>query len=220
MAAAAVGQQASADNRSEKDKMLAGELYMSFTPELVLDRQHAKALLREYNEYSQRLDATMAGRTQLLARLLGSMDATDPPFIEAPLFVDYGYNIHLGAGVYINSGCTILDTCRVEIGARTLLGPNVQLYAATHPVDGALRNGTRGPELGKPISIGADAWIGGAAVLCPGVRIGEHAVVGAGSVVTRDVEPYCVVAGNPARVIRRLPHCPTAAGPDGGGAGM
>lgn len=94
--------------------------------------------------------------------------------------------------------------CRVTIGSRVLFGPNVQLYAATHPLDGHVRQGIRGPEYGKPITIGDDVWVGGGVVVCPGVTIGHNSVVGAGSVVTRDVQPYTVVAGNPAKVIRRL----------------
>lgn len=97
-----------------------------------------------------------------------------------------------------------LCASRVTIGSRVLFGPNVQLYAATHPLDGHVRQGIRGPEYAKPISIGDDVWVGGAVVVCPGVTIGQNSVVGAGSVVTKDVEPYTVVAGNPAKVIRRL----------------
>jgi len=103
-------------------------------------------------------------------------------------------------------GCAVLCCypCRVTIGNRVLFGPNVQLYAATHPLDGHVRRGIKGPEFGRPITIGDDVWVGGAVVVCPGVTIGNNSVVGAGSVVTKDVEPYTVVAGNPARVIRRL----------------
>lgn len=104
---------------------------------------------------------------------------------------------------------------RVTIGSRVLFGPNVQVYAATHPLDGHVRQGMRGPELAKPISIGDDVWVGGGAIICPGVTIGDNAVVGAGSVVTRDVEAYTVVAGNPAKVIRRLER-PAANGEDAG----
>lgn len=110
----------------------------------------------------------------------------------------------------------LLSPPRVTIGCRVLFGPNVQIYAATHPLDGAVRQGTAGPEYGRPISIGDDVWVGGAAVICPGVSIGEGAVVGAGSVVTRDVEAFTVVAGNPARVIRRLERQPAAAAAAGG----
>lgn len=105
--------------------------------------------------------------------------------------------------------CIAAARCRIDIGKRCLFGPNVQIYAATHPLDGHIRQGIRGPEYGKPITIGDDCWVGGAAIICPGVTIGNNAVVGAGAVITRDVEPYMVVAGNPAKVIRRL-EVPTA----------
>lgn len=136
--------------------------------------------------------------------MLGSIDEKDPPFIEPPFYCDYGYNIHMGSGSYMNFGCTILDGCKVSIGSRTLFGPNVQIYSATHPLDAHVRRGTKGPEYAKPITIGDDVWVGGAVVICPGVTIGSGSTIGAGSVVTKDVEPYTAVAGNPARLIRRL----------------
>ena len=109
-----------------------------------------------------------------------------------------------GSSVYINSNCTFLDTCTITIGARTLIGPNCAFYSATHPVDPFVRNGLSGPEAGKPITVGEDCWFGGSVVVCPGVTIGRGVTVGAGSVVTKDVEDFVVVAGNPARVIKRL----------------
>lgn len=148
------------------------------------------------------LNAT--AQQEVLKQLLGSIDDNDPPFIEPPFYCDYGYNIHMGAGSYMNFGCTILDGCRISIGRRTLFGPNVQIYSATHPLDGHVRQGTKGPEYSKPITIGDDVWVGGAVIICPGVTIGNGSTVGAGSVVTKDVEPYTVVAGNPAKLIRRL----------------
>ncbi|KAF8055928.1 maa [Scenedesmus sp. PABB004] len=187
--------------RSEKEKMLAGELYYAFDDTLLSERQAAKALIHTYNTT---LATRIEGRTELLKQLLGGLDEADPPFIEPPFYCDYGYNIHIGAGSYMNFGATILDGCRVTIGARVLFGPNVQVYAATHPIEGHVRQGIRGPEYSKPITIGDDVWVGGAVVICPGVTIGAHAVVGAGSVVTRDVKPWTVVAGNPARLIRRI----------------
>jgi acetyltransferase-like isoleucine patch superfamily enzyme len=106
--------------------------------------------------------------------------------------------------VYINNSCTFLDTCTISIGSRTLIGPNCSFYAATHPIDPFVRNGLSGPEAGKPITVGEDCWFGGNVVVCPGVTIGRGVTVGAGSVVTKDVEDFVVVAGNPARVIKRL----------------
>ena len=107
------------------------------------------------------------------------------PRVEPPVFVDYGTNVEVGENTFINFNCTILDTCMVRIGSRTLFGPNVSLYSATHPLDPALRNGTRGPELGKEITIGDDCWIGGNVTICPGVTLGRGVVIGAGSVVTK-----------------------------------
>lgn len=190
-----------ADKRTEKEKMLAGELYCAFEKTLLDERQAAKVLIHRYNT---QLATTIEGRAELLQQLLGGMDPADPPFIEPPFYCDYGYNIYMGAGSYANFGFTVLDACRVDIGKRVLIGPNVQVYAATHPLDGHVRKGCTGPEYGAPISIGDDTWIGGAVVICPGVTIGNNSVIGAGSVVTKDVEPYTVVAGNPAKVIRRL----------------
>jgi acetyltransferase-like isoleucine patch superfamily enzyme len=124
------------------------------------------------------------------------------PYIVPPICIDYGTNLQLGEGVFINSNCTITDTCLVSIGARTLLAPNVSLYAAGHPLDPEVRGGMSGPEFGKEIWIEEDCWIGGNVVVLPGVRIGKGSTVGAGSVVTKDVPPYKVVAGNPARIIK------------------
>ena len=110
----------------------------------------------------------------------------------------------LGKGVYINFNCTFLDTCLITIGARTLIGPNCSFFAATHPLDPFLRNGINGPELGSPITVGEDCWFGGNVIVCPGVTIGRGVTVGAGSVVTKDVPAFHVVAGNPARIIKKI----------------
>jgi acetyltransferase-like isoleucine patch superfamily enzyme len=122
--------------------------------------------------------------------------------VELPFTADYGYNTTMSPGVYLNYGCIILDTCQVAIGARTLLGPNVRLFAAAHPLSAKARDGMCGPEYGAPITIEEDCWLAGNVAVLPGVRIGCGSTVGAGSVVTKDVPPGCVVAGNPARVIR------------------
>lgn len=118
--------------------------------------------------------------------------------------MDYGTNTRIGSNVFINYGCCILDTCLVTIGARTMMGPNVSFYSATHPLDPLVRNGTQGPELGGEIHVGEDCWIGGGATILPGVTLGRGAVVGAGAVVTKSVPAFHVVAGNPARVLRKI----------------
>ena len=118
--------------------------------------------------------------------------------------MDYGYNVRLGKNVFINFNSVFLDTCLTTIGDRTLVGPNVSFYSGTHPLDPVIRQGTRGPELGKEIHVEQDCWIGGNVVILPGVTIGRGSVVGAGSVVTKSVPAFTVVAGNPARVIRKI----------------
>ena len=107
------------------------------------------------------------------------------PWIEAPIKVDYGFNVTLGEGVFVNFNCVFIDSCPITVGARTMFGPNVNLFAGTHPLDPALRNGTEGPEMGKPITIGEDCWIGGNVIVLPGVTIGKGVTIGAGSVVTK-----------------------------------
>jgi len=129
----------------------------------------------------------------------------DEPWVEPPILFDYGTNIVLGPGVFLNVNTTIIDTCKVYIGARTMFGPNVSLYSGCHPLDPELRNGLKGPEFGKEIHVGEDCWIGGCAIILPGVKVGKGCVIGAGSVVTKDVPDYTVVAGNPARKIKDVP---------------
>jgi|TARA_R110002003_G_scaffold116_1_gene10059 acetyltransferase-like isoleucine patch superfamily enzyme len=118
--------------------------------------------------------------------------------------MDYGYNVKLGKNVMVNFNSVFLDTCLITLGDRTMVGPNVSFYSATHPLDPLVRNGTRGPELGKEIHVGEDCWIGGNVVILPGVTIGRGSTVGAGSVVTKSVPEFTVVAGNPARVVRKI----------------
>lgn len=143
-------------------------------------------------------------RTGILAELFGKINPEKPPFIEPPFQCDYGYNIEVGADCYMNFGCCILDCAKVTIGDNVMFGPNVQVYCPGHPLDPVLRNGVNGPEYGLPVTIGNDVWIGGGAILLPGVTVGDGAVVGAGAVVTKDVEPMVVVAGNPAKFVKRI----------------
>lgn len=181
---------------NEKTKMLAGELYDGQDPELVADRLRARELSQALIAVPPGADAQRAG---LLVQLFG---APTDAYITPPFFCDYGWNISLGRNVYFNVNCVILDVARVSIGDNVLLGPAVQIYTPLHPMDAAERRS--GLEYARPVSIGDDVWIGGGAVICPGVTIGPRSVIGAGSVVVKDVPADVLVAGNPARVIRSL----------------
>lgn len=181
--------------RSEKEKMLAGEKYNCLDLDLEAQRQDVKKMLRIYN----RTEAA-AERETILERLLGQIGQDS--IIEPPFRCVYGENIYLGDHVYLNYLCVILDCNRVRIGNHVMIGPNVQIYTAAHDLNAQAR--IQGWEVAKPITIDDNVWIGGAAILLPGVSIGRNAVVGAGAVVTRDVAPNTVVAGNPARVIREV----------------
>ena len=183
--------------RSEKQKMLTGELYNAGDPELVREREHARRLTRQFNATPEN-DA--AGRTALLAELFGSGGSTAT--IEPTFRCDYGYNIHVGANFYANFDCTMLDVCEIRIGDNCLLAPGVHIYTATHPLEASER--IKGPELGRPVRIGHNAWVGGRAVISPGVTIGDDVVIASGAVVTRDVPDRVVVGGNPAKVLRTL----------------
>lgn len=179
---------------SMRERMLAGAPYDPGCPDLVALRQRAQGLMRDYNQ-------TIMGdgaRTDILTALLGTWNGA---VIRAPFHVDYGAHIHFGPGVFVNFNCVILDVCPVHIGARSQIGPNVQILTADHPRDAASR--ADGAEWGRPITIGADVWIGGGAILVPGVTVGDGAIIGAGAVVTRDVPSGRTVAGNPARMLER-----------------
>lgn len=176
--------------------MLAGELYDSLDPELGRRRERARDLCWALNASKESEQAT---RRALLEQLLGS--GGDSAWIQPPFFCDYGSNIQLGQKVYFNFNCVVLDVCPVKIGDYTMFGPAVQIYTATHPLNAAER---RRGEYAKPIEIGSDCWIGGGAVILPGVTIGSKTVIGAGSVVTRDVPAGVVAAGNPCRVLREI----------------
>jgi maltose O-acetyltransferase len=178
-------------SKTEKQKMLAGELYRP-DAELAADLAATKAWLVRYNAA---LAQPVSERHRILSERLAHVGSET--VIRPPFFCDYGYNIHLGDGVFLNFNCVILDVVEVTIGDRTQIGPAVQIYAADHPRDVATRRG--GLEFGRPVRIGSDVWIGGGAILLPGVTIGDGAVIGAGSVVTRDVAAGQMVAGNPAR---------------------
>jgi maltose O-acetyltransferase len=182
---------------SEREKMVTGEPYRASDPELVQERARARALVAHYNATA---DDDRPARRELLWELLG--DVGEDAWIEPPFHCDYGWNIRIGGGVFLNFGCVLLDCASIEIGALTQIGPYVQLCAATHPVDPDERR--TGLESARPISVGENVWIGAAAVVAAGVTVGDDAVIGAGSVVLRDVPPRVLAAGNPCRVIRSL----------------
>jgi maltose O-acetyltransferase len=181
--------------RTEKEKMLAGESYNCLDPDLETERQKAKELLRLYN-----LTGVAPERQTILQQLLGQIGQNS--IIEPPFYCAYGQNIYIGDHVFLNVLCTILDCNEVHIGHHVMIGPAVQIYTAAHHLQAEPRN--QGLEVAKPIVIEDNVWIGGGAILLPGVRIGRNAVVGAGAVVPRSIPANTVVAGNPARVIREL----------------
>ncbi len=181
---------------SEKEKMLAGELYDALDPELAGQRLRARELFHQLNISPPGDEAT---RRKILTKLFAA--GGESVWLEPPFRCDYGSNIYLGDKVYFNFGCVILDVCEVHIGDHVFIAPGVHIYAASHPLEAELR---RTQEFGQPVSIGNDVWIGGAAIICPGVTLGDRSVIGAGSVVTRDVPCDVVVAGNPARVVRQI----------------
>jgi maltose O-acetyltransferase len=181
--------------RTEKEKMLAGETYNCLDPDLEAERQKTKELLRLYN-----LTAAVSERSTILQQLLGQIGQNS--LIEPPFYCSYGQNIHVGDHVYLNVLCTILDCNEVHIGHHVMIGPGVQIYTAAHHLQAETR--IQGWEVAKPIVIEDNVWLGGGAILLPGVRIGRNAVVGAGAVVPRSVPANTVVAGNPARVIREI----------------
>ena len=176
--------------------MLAGELYDALDPELMLARDRARDLCQDLN-------ATREREQELRRAILKQLFAKggDSVWMQPPFFCDYGSNIRLGERVFFNFNCVILDVCEVTIGDFTLFGPAVQIYTATHPLNHELR---RKQEFAKPIAIGSDVWVGGGAIICPGVTIGSKSVIGAGSVVTRNIPAGVFAAGNPCRVIREL----------------
>jgi maltose O-acetyltransferase len=181
--------------RSEKQKMLAGEHYQAGDQEIQADQAAAKAWMVRYNAS---LAASASERRVLLRELLAEVG--DGVVIRPPFHCDFGYNIRLGRDVFLNFNCVILDVGAVTIGAGTQVGPAVQIYAADHPRDHSVRK--TGAEFGRPISIGENVWIGGGAIILPGIIIGNDVVVGAGAVVTRNVPEGATVIGNPARQIR------------------
>jgi maltose O-acetyltransferase len=180
---------------TEREKMLSGELYDASDPELVEGRVRARRLTQRLGTLDP---ADLEVRDGLLRELLGGVGAGT--WVEAPLFCDYGTQVWLGARVFVNAGCILLDAAAIRLEDDVQLGPGVQLLTSDHPRDAARRAG--GLESAHPISIGARAWLGGGVIVLPGVTIGHDAIIGAGSIVTRSVEPGATAAGNPCRVIK------------------
>lgn len=178
--------------KTEKEKMLAGELYIAADPQLQAERNRARQLTMRLNMTDP---ADLDTYRAIMAELAPNADPT--VFFQPPFFCDYGYNIYAGPGVFMNFNCVVLDVCAVHIGEGTMFGPAAQILTATHPLDAAERATLR--ESGKPISIGRDCWIGGGAIIQPGITIGDRCIVGSGAVVTKDVPDDTIVAGNPAR---------------------
>ncbi len=180
---------------TEKEKMLAGEMYDAMDSQLVAERRRARELCKAIND-SHDEERELRGR--IIVELLGSVG--DGVWIEPPFYCDYGTNIVLGSNVYFNFNCVILDPASVTIGDNAMFGPAVQIYTANHPINASKRR--MGAEFAQPIEIGSDVWVGGGAIILPGVHIGARSVIGAGSVVTRDIPEDVFAAGNPCRVIR------------------
>ena len=185
------------DSRTNNERMLAGDPYIADDPEIARETLRAARLAAEYA--TAHLADPVAGRG-ILVDLLGSLG--EGAQIRPPLFVDYGSYISVGANTFINYNLTALDVAPITIGADCQIGPNVQLLTPTHPVEPTPRRDKL--EGARPIVIGDNVWIGGGAIVLPGVTIGDNSVIGAGAVVTRDVPANVVAVGNPARVIRSI----------------
>lgn len=182
---------------TEKEKMLAGEMYDPHDSELRQKRMNARRLSRLFNDTTE-MDGQ--DRSDLLKKLLGSTG--DNIHVEPTIRCDYGFNIHVGNNFYANFDCVFLDVCEIRIGDNCMISPGVHIYTATHPLNAAARNS--GKEFGKPVTIGDNVWIGGRAIITPGVTIGNNAIIAAGSVVTQDVPANTLVGGNPARLIKQV----------------
>lgn len=183
--------------KTEREKMLAGELYRATDPELVAMHHRAVDLLREYNATAS---SEADRREHLLRSLFGQVGAS--PNITPAFYCDYGSNIYAGDYIYMNYGCVILDCNEVYLGDNLQCGPYVQIYTATHPIDPVVR--LSGLESALPIRIGNNVWLGGGAIICPGVTIGDNTTIGAGSVVTKDIPANVIAVGNPCRVLRSI----------------
>ena len=181
---------------TERQKMLIGDLYDPLDAELTSDRERARDLCQTLNATRE---AEQEVRRRILSELFGKGGET--VIMQPPFYCDYGSNIELGERVFFNFNCVVLDVCPVRIGDFTLFGPAAQILTPMHPFNASLR---RKQEYGKPVEIGSDVWVGGGALILPGVRVGSRTIIGAGSVVTRDIPDGVLAAGNPCRVIREI----------------
>ncbi|OOQ58487.1 sugar O-acetyltransferase [Mucilaginibacter pedocola] len=182
--------------KTELQKMLDGELYVASDQELVDMRDNARKHLSQYN---QMMAEPLEKKNAILKQLLGKCSTID---IQPPFYCDYGKHIVAGENFFMNFNCIILDCAMVTIGNNVMCGPNVQIYTAYHPL--AAEERIKGPELAKPITIGDNVWLGGGAIICPGVTIGSNTTIGAGSVVTKDIPAGVFAGGNPCKVIRLI----------------
>lgn len=183
--------------KTEKEKMLEGELYDPLDSQLFAERQHARLISKAFNDTS--IDQ-QEERDRLIKELIP--ESGQGVWIEPPFYCDYGSNIMLGNKVYFNFNCVVLDVAPVRVGSNVLFGPAVHIYTATHPLSAVERR--TGLELGRPVEIGDDVWVGGGVIICPGIRVGARSVIGAGSIVTKDIPEDVVAAGNPCRIIREV----------------
>lgn len=183
--------------KTEKEKMLSGEYFNPFDKELSQERLATRKLLYKLNHHSPE---NFQQQKEIVRKLLPNSNKAT--FIQPPFYCDYGYNIKTGKGVFFNFNCTLLDLATIKIGEKTIIGPNVQIYTAVHPINSEER--ATNVEKGKPIIIGKNVWIGGNVTICPGVAIGDKSIIGAGSVVTKNIPANVIAAGNPCKVIREL----------------
>ena len=183
--------------KSEKEKMISGKPYKAFDDELVNERRYAKELIFDFNSFRPN---EIVNRNGLIKRLLDKIGNSF--IIEPPFRCDYGYNIEIGENFYSNYNLIILDCAKVLIGDNVMIGPNVSIYTAGHPVHYEIRN--QGYEYTVPVSIGNNVWIGGNAIINPGVSIGDNSVIGSGSVITKDIPGNVIAAGNPCKVLRGI----------------
>ncbi|EPX75374.1 serine O-acetyltransferase activity [Schizosaccharomyces octosporus yFS286] len=191
----------------EYQKMVQGELYYAPDPELQVAREFAKVVARQYNDTLGNPNKLSNGelkkvRAAILSQVMSLEDNGSSIDIEPPIGLDYGLHIRIGKNFYANNACNFLDVAPITIGDNVLFGPSVQLCTATHPLDISTRNS--GNELAKPIKIGNNVWIGLGAIILPGVTLGDGCVIGAGSVVTKDIPANTVAVGSPARVVKEI----------------